>query len=232
MTTLDIKPDTAKEISKPALTWDQRMDQDDEKLRAFRALQKDDLFMALNALARADDDEIKTVYEAGRDYILSKVDRAVPCTVYTVYFLEAYKDRLEKCNAQLKVKFYAESKIEARDEELAAELAACKEQLKAKDAKLKSAEHFNETLCDKVKVHDVRVNALEDFFKTNIKPLLEVHAKIKAKEALLSKAKDENHELRMELVALKDELSIYSNGTDRMLAKFAKGQPLACVTNA
>ena len=138
MTTLDIKPDTAKEISKPALTWDQRMDQDDEKLRAFRALQKDDLFMALNALARAGDDEIKTVYEAGRDYILSKVDRAVPCTVYTVYFLEAYKDRLEKCNAQLKVKFYAESKIEARDEELAAELAACKEQLKAKNDLLKS----------------------------------------------------------------------------------------------
>ena len=231
MTTLDIKPDTAKEISKPALTWDQRMDQDDEKLRAFRALQKDDLFMALNALARAGDDEIKTVYEAGRDHILSKVDRAVDF-VYMMYFLEAYKDRLEYCNAQLKVKFYAESKIEARDEELAAELAACKEQLKAKDAKLKSAEHFNETLCDKVKVHDVRINALEDFFKTNIKPLLEVHAKIKAKEALLSKAKDENHELRMELVALKDELSIYSNGTDRMLAKFAKGQPLACVTNA
>ena len=141
MTTLDIKPDTAKEISKPALTWDQRMDQDDEKLRAFRALQKDDLFMALNALARAGDDEIKTVYEAGRDYILSKVDRAVPCTVHTVYFLEAYKDRLEKSNAQLKVKFYAESKIEARDEELAAakaELAAYKEQLKSKDDLLKS----------------------------------------------------------------------------------------------
>jgi len=140
MTTPEIKPDTAQEISKPALTWDQRMDQDDEKLRAFRALQKDDLFMALNALARADDDEIKTVYEAGRDHILSKVDRAVDF-VYMMYFLEAYKDRLEYCNAQLKVKFYAESKIEARDDELAAakaELAAYKEQLKSKDDLLKS----------------------------------------------------------------------------------------------
>ena len=235
MTTPEIKPDTAQEISKPALTWHQKLEQHDEKLRAMQALLRGDsnsvydaLLLALNGLARAGDDEIKTAFQAGASRIMSKMER-VPDEMHYMFFLEAYKDRLEK---GIKVKFYSESKIEARDEVLAAQLAACKEQLKAKDAKLKSAEHFNETLCDKVKVHDVRINALEDFFKTNIKPLLEVHAKIKAKEALLSKAKDENHELRMELVALKDELSIYSNGTDRMLAKFAKGQPLACVTNA
>ena len=154
MTTLDIKPDTTKEMSKPDLTWEQRLagweqreamwnqkiKQDDEKLLAYRAMQKDDLFMAINALARAGDDEVKAVYEAGIDHIISKVDRAVKIE-HMAHFLEAYKDRLEKCNAQLKVKFYAESKIEARDEELAAakaELAAFKEQLKAKDDLLKS----------------------------------------------------------------------------------------------
>ena len=126
---------------------------------------------------------------------------------------------------QLKAK---DDQLKLKDELLASkdtELAAFKEQLEAKDAKLKYVEQFNETLCDKVMDYDVRINALEDVFKTNIKPLLEVNAKIKAKEALLSKAKDENHELRMELVALKrtikDELA--------KAKQASKGKPLACI---
>ena len=100
----------------------------------------DSLMLALNGLARTNDDDIKRVFEIGESFLLSKMKR-LEDTPYGMVFQGTYKDRLEKCNAQLKVKSYAESKIEARDEELAAakaELAACKEQLKAKDDLLKS----------------------------------------------------------------------------------------------
>ena len=118
-----------------------------EKYRPIEALLKGDpssihdaLLLAINGLARTNDDDIKRVFEIGESLLSSKMTR-VEDTPYVMFFHGTYKDRLEKCNAQLKVKSYAESKIEARDEELAAakaELAACKEQLKAKDDLLKS----------------------------------------------------------------------------------------------
>ena len=126
------------------------LEQDDEKYRAMEALLKGDpssmsihdaLLLAINGLARTNDDDIKRVFEIGESFLLSKMKR-VPDTPYLIFFHGTYKDRLEKCNAQLKVKSYAESKIEAREEELAAakaELAVCKEQLnKAKDDLLES----------------------------------------------------------------------------------------------
>ena len=118
-----------------------------EKYRPIETLLKGDpssihdaLLLAINGLARTNDDDIKRVFEVGESLLSSKMTR-VEDTPYVMFFHGTYKDRLEKCNAQLKVKSYAESKIEARDEELAAakaELAACKEQLKAKDDLLKS----------------------------------------------------------------------------------------------
>ena len=118
-----------------------------EKYRPIETLLKGDpssihdaLLLAINGLARTNDDDIKRVFEVGESLLSSKMTR-VEDTPYVMFFHGTYKDRLEKCNAQLKVKSYAESKIEARDEELAAakaELAACKEQLKAKNDLLKS----------------------------------------------------------------------------------------------
>ena len=77
------------------------------------------------------------------------------------------------------------------DEELAAtikaELAVCKEQLKAKDNKLKSEEQFNKKIWDQVKVHDEQI-------KVN---------------AVLIKTKDDQLKLKDELLASKDtELAV------------------------
>ena len=248
MTTPEIKPDTAQEISKPALTWHQKLEQHDEKLRAMQALLRGDsnsvydaLLLALNGLARAGDDEIKTAFQAGASRIMSKMER-VPDEMHYMFFLEAYKDRLEK---GIKVKFYSESKIEARDEEL----AVCQEQLKAKDDQIKlkdellacketelavchqKLEYQRKVIEDKLKAHDelikaneVRGATLKDLMSKSEDNHEDLMSKVLVLEGRLSKASDENLKLRMKFVALKDELAKPKQAS--------KGKPLACVTNA
>ena len=226
------------------------LEQDDEKYRAMEALLKgdpssmsihDSLLLALNGLARTNDDDIKRVFEIGESFLLSKMKR-LEDTPYGMVFQGTYKDRLEKCNAQLKVKSYAESKIEARDEEL----AVCQEQLKAKVNQLKlkdellacketelavchqKLEYQRKVIEDKLKAHDelikaneVRGATLKDLMSKSEDNHEDLMSKVLVLEGRLSKASDENLKLRMKFVALKDELAKPKQAP--------KGKPLAGV---
>ena len=219
-----------------------------EKYRPIEALLKGDpssihdaLLLAINGLARTNDDDIKRVFEIGESLLSSKMTR-VEDTPYVMFFHGTYKDRLEKCNAQLKVKSYAESKIEARDEEL----AVCQEQLKAKVNQLKlkdellacketelavchqKLEYQRKVIEDKLKAHDelikaneVRGATLKDLMSKSEDNHEDLMSKVLVLEGRLSKASDENLKLRMKFVALKDELAKPKQAS--------KGKPLAGV---
>ena len=102
-------------------------------------------------------------------------------------------DALDQCNCDLRLDQLGVIVGERCDEELAAtikaELAVCKEQLKAKDNKLKSEEQFNKKIWDQVKVHDEQI-------KVN---------------AVLIKTKDDQLKLKDELLASKDTELAASN---------------------
>ena len=223
-----------------------------EKYRPIETLRKgdpssmsihDSLLLALNGLARTNDDDIKRVFEIGESFLLSKMKR-LEDTPYGMVFQGTYKERLEKCNAQLKVnlKSYAESKIEARDEEL----AVCQEQLKAKVNQLKlkdellacketelavchqKLEYQRKVIEDKLKAHDelikaneVRGATLKDLMSKSEDNHEDLMSKVLVLEGRLSKASDENLKLRMKFVALKDELAKPKQAS--------KGKPLAGV---
>ena len=121
-------------------------------------------------------------------------------------------DALDQCKRDLRQDQLEVIVRERCDEELAtaikAEFAACKEQLKAKDNKLKYEEHFNKKIWDQVKVHEREFKVHDAQIKANDAGIKANYAAAAA-NAVLIKANADRLKLMDELLASKEtELAV------------------------
>jgi hypothetical protein len=148
------------------------------------------------------------------DKLTHKFDKS---TAYD--YMTCALDALDQCKRDLRLDQLGVIVGERCDEELAttikAELAACKEQLTAKDNKLKFEEQFNKKIWDQVKVHEREFKVHDAQIKANEVQMKANEVQIKANyaaaaaNAVLIKANADRLKLKDELLASKEtELAV------------------------